>query len=255
MLAVASVRADDSYRIVHTYPHDPRAYTQGLIYIDGHLYESTGLNGRSSLRMDDLATGRVLQSRSRSNTLPRAWPRGAARCPAHLAVARGLRLRPLQLSPAAHASLRLRRLGPDRRQQKSDPLGRNRGNSFLRSRNIPRGAAHRREGSRQASRPTERTRIHSRSDLRQRVAHRPHRCASRPRRAACWAGSIWPACFSPARSSDQEALFSTASPTTRRTTVSLSPENSGPGFSKSRWFRRRPRLFPSITRGNVVPVS
>ena len=58
----SAIRADDSYRIVHTYPHDPRAYTQGLIYVDGHLYESTGLNGRSSLRMEDLATGRVLQS-------------------------------------------------------------------------------------------------------------------------------------------------------------------------------------------------
>jgi glutaminyl-peptide cyclotransferase len=58
----SSAFADDSYRVVHTYPHDPRAYTQGLIYVDGHLYESTGLNGRSSLRMDDLATGRVLQS-------------------------------------------------------------------------------------------------------------------------------------------------------------------------------------------------
>jgi glutaminyl-peptide cyclotransferase len=54
--------ADDSYRVMHTYPHDPRAYTQGLVYVDGHLYESTGINGRSSLRMDDLATGRVLQS-------------------------------------------------------------------------------------------------------------------------------------------------------------------------------------------------
>jgi len=54
--------ADDSYRIVHVYPHDPNAYTQGLIYLDGHLYESTGLNGHSSLRMDDLTTGRVLQS-------------------------------------------------------------------------------------------------------------------------------------------------------------------------------------------------
>ncbi len=54
--------ADDSYRVVHTYPHDPRAYTQGLVIVDGHLYESTGLNGRSSLRMDDLTTGRVLQS-------------------------------------------------------------------------------------------------------------------------------------------------------------------------------------------------
>jgi glutaminyl-peptide cyclotransferase len=53
--------AADGYRIVHTYPHDPQAYTQGLLYTDGHLYESTGLNGRSSLRMDDLETGRVLQ--------------------------------------------------------------------------------------------------------------------------------------------------------------------------------------------------
>lgn len=53
--------AADGYRIVHTYPHDPRAFTQGLIFLDGHLYESTGLNGRSSLRMVDLETGRVLQ--------------------------------------------------------------------------------------------------------------------------------------------------------------------------------------------------
>ena len=52
----------DGYRVVHAYPHDPQAFTQGLIYVDGHLYESTGLNGRSSLRMVDLETGRVLQS-------------------------------------------------------------------------------------------------------------------------------------------------------------------------------------------------
>jgi len=49
------------FEIVHTYPHDPTAFTQGLIYVDGHLYESTGLNGRSSLRMVDLSTGNVLQ--------------------------------------------------------------------------------------------------------------------------------------------------------------------------------------------------
>lgn len=49
------------YRLVRTYPHDPGAFTQGLIYLDGHLYESTGLNGRSSLRMTDLATGKVMQ--------------------------------------------------------------------------------------------------------------------------------------------------------------------------------------------------
>ncbi len=51
----------DSYQVVHVYPHDRNAFTQGLIYLDGHLYESTGLKGRSSLRMVDLATGRVLQ--------------------------------------------------------------------------------------------------------------------------------------------------------------------------------------------------
>ena len=51
----------DTYHIVHTYPHDPKAFTQGLIYVDGHLYESTGREGQSSIRMVELATGRVLQ--------------------------------------------------------------------------------------------------------------------------------------------------------------------------------------------------
>lgn len=50
-----------TYQIVHTFPHDPRAFTQGLLYIDGHLYESTGLRGHSSIRMVDLNTGRTLQ--------------------------------------------------------------------------------------------------------------------------------------------------------------------------------------------------
>jgi glutamine cyclotransferase len=53
--------AADTYRVIHAYPHDPLAFTQGLIYVDGHLYESTGINGRSTLRMEDLETGRVLQ--------------------------------------------------------------------------------------------------------------------------------------------------------------------------------------------------
>ena len=51
----------DRYQIVHAYPHDPNAYTQGLVYIDGYLYESTGRNGKSSIRKVDLTTGRVLQ--------------------------------------------------------------------------------------------------------------------------------------------------------------------------------------------------
>ncbi len=55
-------RRADSYQVVHTYPHDSKAFTQGLIYVDGHLYESTGLVGHSSLRMVDLTTGQVLQN-------------------------------------------------------------------------------------------------------------------------------------------------------------------------------------------------
>jgi glutamine cyclotransferase len=62
MAAASAARAADGYQVVHVYPHDPQAYTQGLIYLDGHLYESTGRSGHSTLRMDDLETGRVLQS-------------------------------------------------------------------------------------------------------------------------------------------------------------------------------------------------
>jgi glutamine cyclotransferase len=61
-LAAAQISAPaDKYQVVQTYPHDPNAFTQGLIYVDGHLYESTGMTGRSSLRLVDLATGNVLQ--------------------------------------------------------------------------------------------------------------------------------------------------------------------------------------------------
>ncbi len=50
-----------TYSIVNTYPHDTNAFTEGLVYSDGFLYESTGLNGASSLRCVNLTTGTVLQ--------------------------------------------------------------------------------------------------------------------------------------------------------------------------------------------------
>lgn len=50
-----------SYEVVASYPHDRDAFTQGLQYHDGYLYESTGLHGRSSLRQVELDTGRVLR--------------------------------------------------------------------------------------------------------------------------------------------------------------------------------------------------
>jgi len=52
----------ESYEVVRVYPHDPRAWTQGLVYHDGHLYEGTGLYGASELRRVDLASGEVLQA-------------------------------------------------------------------------------------------------------------------------------------------------------------------------------------------------
>jgi glutamine cyclotransferase len=51
------------YEVVNTYPHDPHAYTQGLLWADGALYESTGQTGRSSIRKVDLKTGEVLQKK------------------------------------------------------------------------------------------------------------------------------------------------------------------------------------------------
>ena len=52
------------YRVVNEYPHDRDAFTQGLVYADGVLYEGTGLYGESTLRRVDLESGEVLQSRA-----------------------------------------------------------------------------------------------------------------------------------------------------------------------------------------------
>lgn len=48
-------------RIVRKYPHDPEAFTQGLLFANGFLYESTGLRGNSSLRQVELETGRIVK--------------------------------------------------------------------------------------------------------------------------------------------------------------------------------------------------
>ncbi len=56
-----------SCKIINTYPHDPSAYTQGLTYENGFLYEGTGLNGHSSLRKVDIKTGKILQTYTLKN--------------------------------------------------------------------------------------------------------------------------------------------------------------------------------------------
>jgi glutaminyl-peptide cyclotransferase len=50
-----------SYQVIHTYPHDRGAFTEGLFYENGFLYESTGLNLQSTLRKVKLETGEVVQ--------------------------------------------------------------------------------------------------------------------------------------------------------------------------------------------------
>jgi len=56
-----------TYNVVNVYPHDPNAFTQGLVIEQGVLYEGTGLYGGSTLRRVDLETGNVLQSYVLSN--------------------------------------------------------------------------------------------------------------------------------------------------------------------------------------------
>lgn len=51
----------ETAQVVARYPHDSRAFTEGLLYHDGALYEATGEPGRSSIRKVDLKTGKVLQ--------------------------------------------------------------------------------------------------------------------------------------------------------------------------------------------------
>jgi glutaminyl-peptide cyclotransferase len=55
-----AARAD--YEVVASYPHDPNAFLQGLLWYEGGFYESTGLEGQSTLRRVDISSGKVLKS-------------------------------------------------------------------------------------------------------------------------------------------------------------------------------------------------
>ena len=58
---VAAQTPEYGYQVVHVYPHDRNAFTQGLEFRAGFLYEGTGLNGKSTVRKVQLETGKVLQ--------------------------------------------------------------------------------------------------------------------------------------------------------------------------------------------------
>jgi glutaminyl-peptide cyclotransferase len=59
----------DTYEIVNSYPHDPEAFLQGLVWYDNGFYESTGLEGRSTLRRNEFPSGKVLKSVSLASDL------------------------------------------------------------------------------------------------------------------------------------------------------------------------------------------
>ena len=69
------------YEILGTFPHDPAAYTQGLLFHDGRLYESTGRYGESGVRRVDVPTGEVLASAAVDSAL---FGEGLARVDAQL---------------------------------------------------------------------------------------------------------------------------------------------------------------------------
>ncbi|MGI9532433.1 glutaminyl-peptide cyclotransferase [Lutimonas sp.] len=50
-----------TYELINEFPHDNQAFTQGFVYHDGYFYESTGQNGRSTLRKTEIATGKIVQ--------------------------------------------------------------------------------------------------------------------------------------------------------------------------------------------------
>ncbi|WP_150290329.1 glutaminyl-peptide cyclotransferase [Sphingobium estronivorans] len=69
LLLAAPAQAETQWKLVKTYPHDPEAFTEGLFFHDGALYESTGLEGQSDIRKVDLKTGKTL----RRHIVPRPY--------------------------------------------------------------------------------------------------------------------------------------------------------------------------------------
>jgi glutamine cyclotransferase len=65
-LPISNAKGQDTaayytYSVLHAWPHDPGAFTQGLVFLKGEILESTGLQGESTLREVELETGRVLR--------------------------------------------------------------------------------------------------------------------------------------------------------------------------------------------------
>jgi glutamine cyclotransferase len=75
ILLASKAPEEYTYKVVKVYPHDTSAYTEGLLYQDGYLYESTGNQGHSDLRKVNLETGKVVQ---RAKLDPKYFGEGSA---------------------------------------------------------------------------------------------------------------------------------------------------------------------------------
>ncbi len=165
------------YTVVRSYPHDAGAFTQGLEYVDGVLYESTGLNGRSSVRKVKLETGEVVQKRDIARAAFRRRHHGlqVRIVRADLAVRRGAGVRPVDARSQTAVQVSRRRLGPYPRPDQPHHERRHRISPVPRSGDV-RGAAPRpRDRRRAAGQEPERARIREGGSLRQRVDDRLHR--------------------------------------------------------------------------------
>lgn len=68
-VAAASGPQKLNWTVLQSFPHDPKAFTQGLLWYNGYLYEGTGEEGESNVRKVELTTGQVLQQRNQANEI------------------------------------------------------------------------------------------------------------------------------------------------------------------------------------------
>lgn len=59
-----SIPENINYKVLRKFKHDPKAYTQGLLYRDGHIYESTGKKKQSSIRRINVETGEIVRKKA-----------------------------------------------------------------------------------------------------------------------------------------------------------------------------------------------
>ena len=184
------------YQIVSVYPHDPKAFTQGLQYLDGALYEGTGQVGQSSIRKVELETGKVLQRRDvpaphfgegitvwKNDLIELTWQ-------THVAFVYDR----ATFQPKKQFTYPGEGWGLTQDGDQPDHERRLRRAAHSRSGDVRRAAPHQGDRGRRAAAQPERARVREGRDLRQRLAdrlHRPHRARHRQGRRAT---SICAAC-------------------------------------------------------------